>query len=131
LGIDLDLDVDIYWGGPVSQGIIWMLHDASWSMDTTMIIDDHWAMTSHKDMFHELAVQGTPDEWRLFSGFSVWGPGQLEGELEGQAPWTAKSSWLHCQGLTPTWSFGYDQDHDLWAAAISLSSQQAVREWIA
>jgi putative transcriptional regulator len=129
LGLDHGLDSELYWGGPVSQGVIWMLHDQAWRMDNTIILDDQWAMTSHREMFEILTEEGTPEHFRLFSGFAAWAPGQLEGEIAGTPPWTQQSSWLVCHSLGPQWSFASD-DHDLWTACISLSSQQAVREWM-
>lgn len=127
--LDLDLDAEIYWGGPVSQGVIWMLHDPSWAMNNTLVINDQWSMTSHKEMFEELVYCGEPRTWRLFSGFSAWAPGQLEGEIAGTPPWTPQGSWLTCHSLDPAWAFAHD-DHGLWTASISLTSQQAISDWM-
>jgi putative transcriptional regulator len=129
VGLEVDLDPEIYWGGPVNQGVIWMLHDTTWRMPATIDLSDQWAMTSHKNMFDLLAKEGLPDHWRMFSGFSAWGPGQLEAEIEGSPPWTKNSSWLICHGFDPAWAFDQDGE-DLWRSSISLSGQQAVSSWL-
>ncbi len=130
VNLGYDLDCDIYWGGPVSPGVLWMLHSDDWSMENTLELDSGWSMTSHKEMFDVLIEDSTPTHWRLFSGFCTWAPGQLEGELQGQLPWRAHNSWLTCTAPGPSWGLNYE-DQDLWRSAIALSGHQAVREWIA
>ena len=127
--LDCELDVDLYWGGPVSQVVIWILHDPEWRMSNTVNITEHWSMTSHRSMFHELSHYSQPKHWRIFSGFSAWKEGQLQGEISGKPPWTSQSSWLCCQGLDPSWAFS-QSDRELWTNSISLSSQQAVHSWM-
>jgi len=129
VGLEVNLDTEIYWGGPVNQGVIWMLHDNTWRMPSTIDLTDQWSMTSHRQMFDLLAQQGLPDHWRMFSGFAAWAPGQLEAELMGEPPWSRKSSWLICHGFDPQWAFDQDGE-DLWRSSISLSSQQAVSSWL-
>jgi putative transcriptional regulator len=127
--LTVDIDQELYWGGPVSQGVIWMLHDSGWQMPQTIDLTDQWSMTSHRDMFNWITERGAPLHWRMFSGFSAWAPGQLAAEMQGEPPWTQSSSWLICQGFDPQWAFDQD-DEDLWRCAISLSGQQAVSTWL-
>lgn len=126
--ITVALQSEMFWGGPVNQGVIWLLHDSDWSMPATQALNSDWSMTSHRSMFEHIDVQGEPDHWRMFSGFAAWGPGQLEAEIQGDYPWTAGSSWLTCQGFDPKWAFAQGQQH-LWNNAIALCSQQTVSSW--
>ncbi len=127
--IDCELDLELYWGGPVSPGIIWMLHDPSWSMDNTIDLEQGWSMTSNPNMFKKLKEEGFPKHWRLFYGFAGWAAGQLEGEIRGTHPWSRDHSWLWAQSLGPEWAFDQDPDH-LWENSLQLSGQQAVSSWL-
>lgn len=127
--IDCDLDLELYWGGPVSPGVIWMLHDDSWSMDNTVQLEHGWCMTSNPRMFNKLKNEGFPDHWRLFYGFAGWGQGQLENEIEGTQGWKHNSSWLWAQSLGPAWAFDQDPEH-LWEQSLHLAGQQAVASWL-
>lgn len=127
--IDCELDLELYWGGPVSPGIIWMLHDPSWSMDNTIDLENGWSMTSNPNMFKKLKEEGFPKHWRLFYGFAGWAAGQLEGEIRGTHPWSRDHSWLWAQSLGPEWAFDQDPDH-LWENSLQLSGQQAVSSWL-
>jgi putative transcriptional regulator len=129
VGIATDIDIELYWGGPLSQGVIWMLHDPSWIIESTIELTPCWSMTSHKEMFGYLESKGVPDHWRMFSGFAAWGPGQLESEIIGEYPYSHQSSWLLCHSHDPAWAF-IQEDQDLWHSSISLSGQQAISSWL-
>jgi putative transcriptional regulator len=129
LNLDIDIDPEVYWGGPVSQNTVWMLHDNSWGIDNTQRINDAWSMTSHHRMFHYLANGEWPDCFRIMMGHACWAPGQLEGELRGHEPWKADHSWLVAQGPDPSWLLGCDTS-DMWQSATSFCSQQAVDSWL-
>lgn len=124
----LDPDPELYWGGPINPGVIWVLHTADWQIAATQEITDHYSVTSHRHMFDHLRrVQ--PRYSRIFSGSAVWGPDQLPAEIAGESPWTSRSSWLMCQTPDPAWLLS-QPNQDLWTSAISLSAQQAVRDWL-
>jgi len=125
----LQLDIPLYWGGPCSSSTIWMLHDAEWSTEHTFNIDQHWSMTSNVEMFQELAEGNRPDRFRVMFGFASWAPNQLARELEGEAPWSPKHSWLIAHKPDPDWLMDMPEE-DLWAASIGLSGNQAVAQWI-
>lgn len=128
--IECDLDLELFWGGPVSPGVIWMLHDSSWSMDNTIDLEHGWSMTSNPLMFRKLKEEGFPKHWRLFYGFAGWAADQLEGEIEGKRPWSRDHSWLWAQSLGPEWAFDQEALH-LWENSLQLSGQQAVSSWLA
>lgn len=129
VGLDVELDTEIFWGGPVNQGVIWMLHDSSWRMSCTLDLNQQWSMTSHRQMFESLGREPLPDHWRMFSGFAAWGPQQLESEMAGDPPWSQNSSWLICHDFDPRWAFDQTGE-DLWRSTINLSGQQAVSSWL-
>lgn len=129
--LDMNLvdNAPLYWGGPVNPNTIWMLHDKAWSIDTSLPIDDNWSVTSHTEMFEKMTNEGTPNKFRIFYGHAAWGPGQLDGELRGQEPWSQEHSWLIVKKPDPDWIMNMDIEH-LWTSSCSISGQQAVESWL-
>lgn len=129
LDLRLDLDAALWWGGPVNQNTIWMLHDRSWEIENSLPVDVNWAVTSHTSMFEKMVEGDIPAKFRIFYGHAAWAPGQLEGELRGDEPWSKEHSWLTVNEPDPNWIM--DMDHeDLWASSCSVSGQQAVESWL-
>lgn len=119
----------VYWGGPVSSRSLWMIHSSEWRCDSTVDVNEHWAMTSSEEMFHCMADGDCPRQFRIIMGYCGWSPGQLEAELSGQGPWKPQHSWLVAHNLGPDWLFDQDPE-DLWASATTLCSHQAVDSWL-
>lgn len=72
-------DQPIYVGGPV-QGPLVVVHSAKKSWSEAQIMPGvHFA--AHKDHLKKVITQ-TKKPFRVFSGYSGWGAGQLEGELQ-------------------------------------------------
>lgn len=129
IGVGQKLDYLLYWGGPVNQNTIWMLHDPDWSVKNTLDVNERWSMTSHVSMFKRLAENDLPKWFRFFFGFAAWGPTQLELEIQGQHPWRKEHSWLIAKDIDPQWMVDTAED-DLWQEAIQLSANQAVEQWL-
>lgn len=118
----------MFWGGPVHTNLVFMLHSSEWSMDRTSHISETMAVTSDNKMF-EVMEEQQPDEWKVLFGHSSWGPGQLEGELEGRTPWSPKHSWLVLRQPSQEWIFNTPTEN-MWDQAILECSQQAVSQWL-
>ncbi len=130
VGVDLDSDEPLYWGGPVSAGTIWLLHDNLWQSDNTFNLNQHLSMTSSNQMFSEMGSRHLPRHWRFIFGYACWSPGQLAGEIAGMPPWSRRHSWLTAElPLDPTWIFD-TPSNDMWQQATEISGRQAVRSWI-
>jgi putative transcriptional regulator len=130
INIQLENNIPLYWGGPVSNSTIWMLHSKDWQIETTMDVNEHWSMTSHVSMFHHLADGDYPNKYRVFFGQSSWGPGQLRGELEGDPPWSKNHSWLVVKQPDPNWMFTTNTKN-LWIESTTLCGEQTVESWLA
>ena len=124
------LDIPIYWGGPVQPNTIWMLHPADWSVEATLEVNDLWSLTSHSEMFEALAEGQGPEWYRIFHGFSGWRAGQLERELEGRPPYSAQHSWLVINEPPAIW-LQEQPPETLWLDSVDLSAHQAVDHWLA
>lgn len=129
LDLTANLNMILYWGGPVNPQTIWMLHDSGWRCEHTISVNDQWSMTSHISMFNHLANGDYPAYFRVFSGYAAWSLGQLEMELEGRGGWRPESSWLIAREVSPEWALEQDES-DLWTQAVELSAKQAVGQWM-
>ena len=70
----------VYSGGPVNQGNIIMMHTNEWKCTNTQPLANGISITSDPQMLKKMHEQDQPQAWRVFSGLSIWSPGQLEGE---------------------------------------------------
>lgn len=129
LGLEFIDDQPLYWGGPVSLSTVWMLHDTDWSVSNTMRVNEHWNITSHEEMFHHLSKGVWPKRYRIMIGHAVWDAGQLDAEIEGEEPWSHRSSWLAVKNPDPNWLTDLEPEQ-LWPSSCSICGQQTVDSWM-
>jgi putative transcriptional regulator len=129
LGKNIQRDLPLYWGGPVSPQTIWMLHDNDWATEVSIRINRDWSMTSHISMFDRLVDDDYPKQFRIFYGFCSWAENQLEAEIEGYPPYHHDMSWL-------VWHQPHDRQlleidvEDFWAASTEQCGKQTVSNWM-
>jgi putative transcriptional regulator len=126
---NLDVDGNIYVGGPVNTKALTMLHSAEWHCKNTLRINKRFSLSSSDDLLDRIADGDTPYHWRLFVGLSTWVPDQLECEIQGKHPFTHDQSWLIA---TPEYHtvFGLD-GQDQWITAIEQSSLEFAQNMLA
>jgi putative transcriptional regulator len=129
LNLGTNLPFQLFWGGPVQSGSIWMIHDNNWECSDTLWVNDKWRVTSNESMFHHMVDGDAPRDLRIVYGFCSWMPGQLEMELSGTPPFTKKSSWVIANDVDPEWVFNQHVD-ELWEDATNLAGNQAVSSWL-
>lgn len=77
-------------GGPVETGRGFVLHTSDYHVsDSTLSVDGTMGLTATLDVLKALADGSGPKKALLALGYSGWGPGQLEGEIQN-------NGWLHC-----------------------------------
>lgn len=77
-------------GGPVETGRGFVLHSSDYHVsDSTLSVDGSVGLTATLDVLKALADGSGPKKALLALGYSGWGPGQLEGEIQN-------NGWLHC-----------------------------------
>lgn len=122
LGFDLDVPGFMYLGGPVNVKSLSFLHTNDWVSKNTHRINDEFSISSADDILPRLAVGDTPSQWRMFLGLCGWSPGQLLGEVRGQAPWKLDTSWCTANADLDI-VFGSD-NKDQWCSALDQSGLQ-------
>lgn len=105
------VEIPVYIGGPVEQNQLYYIHRCPDLKDALYIADGiYWGgdfrmlayMLREKEIF--------PNEIRFFAGYSGWGAGQLEKELE-------ENSWMVGK-LTNDQVFALP-NHNLWKSAMN------------
>ena len=107
------LALPVWWGGPVGNDTLQVLHRIPELGDVGHEIGDGLRLGVHLDDLEAFAAGRDPREtvelFRFVLGYAGWGAGQLEGEL-------AEGSWLPI-GLDPELVFGYEQE-PVWQSAV-------------
>lgn len=86
----LNLDQVVYFGGPVQQDTLHFIHRNIVVENATEIVENiRWGGAFDSLVSLIQSNQITHDNVRFFLGYSGWGPGQLEKELE-------EDSWIVC-----------------------------------
>ena len=100
----------IHFGGPVEHGRGFVLHTADYASDqSTLEVEGGFGMTATLDVLEDIAKGEGPEAAILALGYSGWGPGQLEGEIQ-------QNGWLLCKATS---SIVFDVPNgSKWAAAL-------------
>jgi len=81
-----NVKIPVYWGGPVNENKILILHSREYKNKTT-INYKNISISSDYNILFEIADNKGPKKKMIIVGISSWGDGQLEGEMEREH-WT-------------------------------------------
>ncbi|MAI84383.1 MAG: hypothetical protein CMM91_05550 [Rickettsiales bacterium] len=122
----------IYYGGPVMDNLVGVLHTLDVRMATTHIPTPGRGLgyTLDKLMIEHIA-QGKvrPKKFRLCLGISSWEVGQLEAELESAPPRDPNSSWL-VLNFDQSLCFTDLKEDDMWEKCVNLAINQKTKSFI-
>ena len=76
-----NVKIPVYWGGPVNENKILILHSKEYKNKTTINFKNI-SISSDYNILFEIADNKGPKENLVILGISSWGEGQLEGEME-------------------------------------------------
>ena len=75
------IDIPIFWGGPVDVKEIFILHSTEYQSESTKNYGDISISQDYNILF-DIAENKGPEKSLVIFGYSGWGDGQLEGEME-------------------------------------------------
>ncbi len=75
------INIPVFWGGPVDVKKIFILHSAEYKSETTI---NYGSISVSQDysILLDIAKDAGPEKSLVILGYSGWGDGQLEGEME-------------------------------------------------
>ena len=73
--------IPIFWGGPVETTTIFVLHSNEYKSESTNNYGDI-SVSQDYDILFDIAKKRGPEKSLVILGYSGWGSGQLEGEME-------------------------------------------------
>ena len=77
----LMLQVPIFWGGPLDQNKIFVIHSKDYKINDTKVLNDISISNNHKILF-DIAENKGPKDYLIILGLAAWNIGQLEGEID-------------------------------------------------
>ena len=75
------VNIPIFWGGPVDPKEIFILHSNEYRSNTTRNYGSI-SVSQDYDILFDIAKNEGPKKSLVILGYSGWGSGQLEGEME-------------------------------------------------
>jgi putative transcriptional regulator len=89
--VTTDKDLEVWVGGPVELHRSWILVEgAAAEGDDDVPVAERLYLSTSPQLLRQMLEPDPPPRARLMVGYSGWGPGQLESELEA-------SAWLVCE----------------------------------
>lgn len=77
--------IAINYGGPVQPFVGLSLHSPDFAIEDTTTVNDYLSMSSGVEVLKAMAAGQGPRNVLFMLGYTGWGPGQLEGELQRRA----------------------------------------------
>ena len=75
------IDIPVFWGGPVDIKKVFVLHSSEYQSDTTKKYGNISISQDYNTLL-DIAENKGPKKSLVILGYSGWGDGQLEGEME-------------------------------------------------
>ncbi len=75
------INIPIFWGGPVNTKEIFILHTSEYKSESTRNYGN-FSISQDYEILFDIAGKKGPEESIVILGYSGWGEGQLEGEME-------------------------------------------------
>jgi putative transcriptional regulator len=107
--------LQVFAGGPVQPELGFVVHSAEYHSPDTLAVGAGLAMTADKQILRDIGHHKGPKRSLFAFGYTGWGPGQLEGEIE-------RHDWFTTTG-DPKLIFDDDRG-DLWDDAMARRTRE-------
>lgn len=126
---ELDIEDQLYVGGPTNTKVLTMIHSSEWKCDNTLRLNKEFSISSSNQILEKIAENDLPKHWRLFVGLTTWAPGELEEEVFGDLQEDRFQNWLVADPTFKT-VFGEDAKKQ-WLSAINQASVEFCQQLFA
>ena len=90
LGAEKEQNKQILIGGPVQPELCWVVHSGDFNGKSTTPLSGNLALSAAQEVLTSIAEGVIPIDYILGVGYSGWGPGQLDREIEEDSWWMAE-----------------------------------------
>ena len=80
-------DIPLLDGGPVQPESFWAVHSADFSVEATTILSPKINLSAANDILSPLAAGQAVESYQFGSGYTGWGAGQLDREIQEESWW--------------------------------------------
>ena len=117
----------IHYGGPAMSNMVGVLHTLDFEIKSTNPVRDNLGFTLDRQAVEAIALGHAPEKYFVMIGMATWSPGQLEQEIEAEAPRKESEAWL---------VMDYDFElvfntpsNDLWDIAVNQAVTQKTQQF--
>lgn len=109
------LRIPAFYGGPVELNKAFIIHSVEYQIDTTVTVTSKVAVTADPRILEDIANGKGPKQVLYILGYSGWGAGQLENELQRNDWYTAP--------VDADIVFGAEKSSAKWRRAVDMRLQ--------
>lgn len=128
LGMTLNKDKPLWFGGPESTNRIIVVHTLDWSSTSTTKVTENIGISNDISVLTAISKNEGPSKFRAIAGYVRWMPSHLEGELESLPPFNDISTGWSLIPATEDLVFekeGIDQWHNV----LEQSAKNQIESW--
>jgi putative AlgH/UPF0301 family transcriptional regulator len=127
-GIGYEGDEPVFWGGNNDALRIQILHTLDWNTSNTRYVNDHLGLTNEVGILAAIAGGQGPKQWRCISGRTIRKAGELEAQINNEAPYN-DPRWGFLQVPANPENVFTSQGDEQWLNGINEASRSAVDQW--
>jgi putative transcriptional regulator len=107
---NVSASVRVFWGGPVTPDISFVIHGTDYRLADTVDVDGHVSLSAGPDVLRDIGLSRGPNKSLIAFGYAGWAAAQLEGEI-------ARGDWY---SVPEDPALVFDEDRSkVWTAAMA------------